>query len=297
MLKTIGDVVGTSGSGDVKESVKSLKSNLDKLDKTLANVQAITDKVNKGEGTVGRLVNDAALIDNLEKAAKDISALTHKANTLQVEVSTRTELLVGVFNPQGNPTLGTIQNTAYNPWAKNYFQLRLLPRADRWYGFDLVDDPRGYTRTIRIQNTLPVGVTSSQYPPEVQQVITERQWKVSAYLARRIGVVSGRFGLIESSGGFGMKVHLLDDSLQISGDIFEFANPLKAHPRVKLYADYTFMGHLRLMAGVDDLWNKQVEDPQTPSRIISGLDFFIGAGIVFNDEDIKSLLGFASILK
>ncbi|MBS2022243.1 MAG: MCE family protein [Deltaproteobacteria bacterium] len=292
ILKTISEVVGSSGQGDAKDTIKSLKSNLEKLDKTLANVQSITDKVNKGEGTVGRLVNDDKLIKSLEKAASDVSNLTSKANDLRVEVSTRTELLVGVLNPSANPVAGTLQNATYNPWAKNYFNIRLLPRPDRWYGLEIVDDPRGYTRTIKIQNTLKDGTTTNPYfPSEVQQVVTERQFKVSAFLAKRIGHVSGRFGILESTGGFGVKVHLFDDDLTLSGDVFEFANPLKDHPRVKLYADYTFLQHLRLTAGVDDLVNTPQYDSAVTSRIVSGRDWFIGGGIVFTDDDLKSLLG------
>lgn len=297
ILVTIQGVVGTSSSGDVKESVKSLKSNLEKLDRTLANVEQISGKINRGEGTIGKLVNDDKLIKNLDKASSDISTLIGRANELKVEVSTRTELLAGVLNPNVNPAQGVVVNNAYNPWAKNYFNLRLLPRPDRWYGVELIDDPRGNVRLVKIQNTVRdpatggVVTNNPYFPTEVQQVLTERTLKFSAYLARRIGYVSGRFGLIESTGGFGLKVHLLNDDLTIAADAFEFANPLKAHPRIKLYADYTFLSHLRISAGIDDLVNTPQEDPNTPSRIISGRDWFIGAGIVFTDDDIKSLLG------
>ena len=59
ILKTIGQVVGSNQQqGDFKESVKSLKSNLAKLDASLTNFQEITDKINKGQGTVGHLIND-----------------------------------------------------------------------------------------------------------------------------------------------------------------------------------------------------------------------------------------------
>src|SRR5260221_3749969 len=46
ILKTIGDVVGSTKQGELKESVKSLKSNLAQLDLSLENVQQITDKIN-----------------------------------------------------------------------------------------------------------------------------------------------------------------------------------------------------------------------------------------------------------
>jgi phospholipid/cholesterol/gamma-HCH transport system substrate-binding protein len=83
----------------------------------------------------------------------------------------------------------------------------------------------------------------------------------------------------------------LNDALVLSADAFEFANPLKDHPRIKLYADYRFLDHILLTAGVDDLANPRVYDEVDRTRIISGKDYFVGAGFYFTDDDIKLLLG------
>src|SRR5216684_466231 len=88
----------------------------------------------------------------------------------------------------------------------------------------------------------------------------------------------------------GVKLHLLNDSLILSGDIFEFANPLKQHPRIKVYADYRFLDHLFITAGADDIANRRELDNETPTRVVSGKDFFVGGGFYFTDDDIKLLL-------
>jgi phospholipid/cholesterol/gamma-HCH transport system substrate-binding protein len=124
----------------------------------------------------------------------------------------------------------------------------------------------------------------------VVQVTTERQLKFSVYLAKRYGFISGRFGILENTGGFGVKFHLFNDSLTLSADAFEFANPLKDHPRLKVYADYRFLDHILLTAGADDVVNRPITDDIDKTRIISGRDFFVGAGFFFTDEDIKLLL-------
>ena len=301
ILKTIGQVVGSNQQqGDFKESVKSLKSNLAKLDASLTNFQEITDKINKGQGTVGHLINDDKLAKNLDRASSSLTNLLGGAERLKIEVNWRSELFIGA--PGGgtidNPTnlAGITANTAYNPWTKNYFGLRIIPRPDKWYGLEIVDDPRGLTRRVETTNTANCGtlVCYPNYPDRVITTTTERQLKFSAYMAKRYGPFSGRFGILENTGGIGLKLHLLNDALTLSADAFEFANPLKDHPRIKVYLDYRFLDHLLITAGADDLVNPpRVETPDV-TRIVSGRDFFLGAGLYFTDEDISKLVGLAT---
>ncbi|TMA20252.1 MAG: MCE family protein, partial [Deltaproteobacteria bacterium] len=238
ILKTIGEVVGSQEKGQLKESVKGIKGNLDKLDKALANFDDISDKINKGQGTLGHLVNDDKLAKNLDRASQQLTSILGTPDTLRIEINERSELLLGA--PKGgklDPTLSNLgliaRTTAYNPWAKNYFGIRIIPKPDKWYGIELVDDPRGLTKQIRTINSLcpnppssmPItcsgGTSTAFYPSFLEQTTTERVLKFSAYIAKRYGPISGRFGLIENTGGFGIKLHLFNDSLTLSADAFE----------------------------------------------------------------------------
>ncbi|HEY5677270.1 MAG TPA: MlaD family protein [Myxococcales bacterium] len=294
ILRTIGDAVGSSQQGELKEGVKSLKTNLAKLDASLTNVQEITDKINKGQGTVGHLVNDDKLAKNLDKASSSLTNLLGSAESLKIEVNERSEFLIGVLNakaPVGAPANSPVPSAAYSPWTKNYFGFRIIPKPDKWYGFEIIDDPRGLTRRVHVINSPP---NPPNFPAEYDQTTTERQLKFSAYLAKRYGPISGRFGILENTGGFGIKGHFLNDALTLSLDAFEFANPLKEHPRLKFYADYRFLDHLLLSVGADDFANGPEYDQIEHSRIISGRDYFIGAGVFFTDEDISKLIGLAA---
>jgi phospholipid/cholesterol/gamma-HCH transport system substrate-binding protein len=296
ILKTIGDVVGTQKQGELKEGVKSLKGNLDKLDKTLANMQEITDKVNKGQGTIGHLINDDKLAKNLDRASQQITSILGTPDQLKVEVIERSEFLIGAPGGGGrvDPIFGSIgavaTSTAYNPWTKNYFGIRIIPRPDKWYGIELVDDPRGVTKQVRTKNSCRGADCGPLFPPSLEQVTVERQLKFSAYIAKRYGFISGRFGILENTGGFGMKFHLFNDALTLSADAYEFANPLKDHPRIKFYADYRFLDHLLLTVGADDLVNRPGVDPANQTRITTGRDYFFGAGVYFTDDDLKLLI-------
>jgi len=297
ILRTIGQVVGSQQQGDFKESVKSLKTNLSKLDASLTNVQEITDKINKGQGTIGHLVNDDKLAKNLDKASTQLTNLLGTPDQLRIEVNERSEVMIGApgggrVDPNVPNVLGIVRDTAYNPWTKNYFGIRIIPRPDKWYGLEIVDDPRGYTKQVRSVNITDCSPQTCfpNYPRGVETITTERVLKFSAYLAKRYGPISGRFGILENTGGFGLKLHLANDSLNLAADLWEFANPLKNKPRLKLYADYRFLGHLLLTAGIDDVLNPPLVDPEHTSRIINGRDYFIGAGVFFTDDDIKMLI-------
>jgi phospholipid/cholesterol/gamma-HCH transport system substrate-binding protein len=297
ILKTIGQVVGSQQQGDFKESVKSLKTNLSKLDASLTNVQEITDKINKGQGTIGHLVNDDKLARNLDKASVQLTNLLGTPDQLRIEVNERSEVMFGApgggtLDPNVPNVFGIVRDTAYNPWTKNYFGLRIIPRPDKWYGLEIVDDPRGYTRRTRTVNNATCGGSTCfpNYPTGVDTITTERVLKFSAYLAKRYGPISGRFGILENTGGFGLKLHLLNDALTLSADAWEFANPLKDRPRLKLYADFRFLNHLLVTVGADDVLNRPFVDSEHTTRIISGRDYFVGAGVFFTDDDIKMLI-------
>jgi len=145
---------------------------------------------------------------------------------------------------------------------------------------------------VRTVNNATCGATTCfpNYPTAIDTITTERVLKFSVYIAKRYGPISGRFGILENTGGAGIKLYLANDSLTLSADAWEFANPLKDRPRLKLYADYRFLNHLLLTFGVDDVLNRPLVDPEQTTRIVSGRDYFIGAGVFFNDDDIKMLI-------
>jgi phospholipid/cholesterol/gamma-HCH transport system substrate-binding protein len=297
ILRTVGGVVGSQNQSELKQGISGIKGSLDKLDHTLANVESITKKIDAGEGTIGHLVNDDKLAKNLDKASTSLTNLFGQVEQLKIEVSERSEFLIGNLRPSGGSAAsgGANINTAYNPWTKTYFGVRIQPKPDKWYGIEIVDDPRGVTKLVKIQNQPTYNSPGAPlfnpfYPDNNTQITTERSLKFSAYLAKRYGPVSGRFGIIENTGGFGVKLHTLNDQLSFTLDAFEFANPLKNHPRLKAYVDYKFFDHLLLTAGADDFVNAPISDSVDRSRIISGRDFFVGAGFFFTDEDLKLVL-------
>lgn len=244
------------GFASIKGAVSRLQTAMDKLDGTLDRTQSIATKIDSGQGTIGRLVNDDKLINGLTEVVDESSRFIRKVTRLQTIVALRSEYYLG--------------ETA----VKNYFSLKLQPKPDKYYMLQLIDDPRGrssYRETV-------TSTTDSTKNPVIreQQTITEDRFRFSLEYAKRFYFVTGRIGMIENTGGLGLDLHLLEDDLELSADIFSFDDNI--NPRVKMWGLYTFFTHLYVAAGIDDVWNSD------------RTDFFIGAGIEFNDEDLKGLL-------
>jgi phospholipid/cholesterol/gamma-HCH transport system substrate-binding protein len=252
----------------VKQAVDKLAGSLDKLDQIMA-------KVGEGKSVAGRLLTDERLGRKVGNAAEDLSDYYERINKLQIQLQLRSEWLM---NQSG---------------AKTYFSARLLPRPDKFYLVEVVADPRGVD-----DRTTDTIVTRDAAGVETTQVVTrtvhdESKLTFSAQIGKRYGAITLRGGIIESSGGVGADLHLFRDSLQVSASIYQFSRPYNdVYPRAKLWANYYFLQHLFVTAGTDDFlnsWNAG-RYPGGP-RFALGNDVFLGGGLFFTDDDIKTLLG------
>jgi phospholipid/cholesterol/gamma-HCH transport system substrate-binding protein len=114
-----------------------------------------------------------------------------------------------------------------------------------------------------------------------------QQLRFSLMLGKRIGPVAGRFGIKESTGGFGVDLFMLDDQLTLSVDVFDTLT--NQYPRVKpALLGAIWKRNLFVILGADDVLNVQRSRAGTGG----GIDWFTGAQLTFNDEDLKSLLLF-----
>ncbi|MBN1205030.1 MAG: MCE family protein [Myxococcaceae bacterium] len=266
VLATVKKVVGAN-EGDLKEGVASLKETVQKLDRTLGNLEQITHNVREGEGVVGTLLTDRALGQKFTDAVSDASDYVNRLTGLQTEVGLNASYLMS----QGR--------------AKNGISLRLIPKPDKYYLLEIIDDPRGLVEVQVVQNNPP---GSGQPVVQTQKIIKET-YKISAQFAKRYYFTTLRFGLIESTGGVGADLHMLEDVLELKLDAFNFSAEELRYPRLRATLRAQAFDHLFVIAGMDDILNAQQRDTAT-NRLIAGRDFFFGGGIFFTDDDLKALL-------
>ncbi|MBI3182910.1 MAG: MCE family protein [Myxococcales bacterium] len=281
VLATVKKVLG-SGEGELKDSVASLKQTLNRLDATLANLEDVTRKVKEGHGPVGALLANERLGQRISESVEDLSDFTARLTQLEAEVGIKSDYLLS----QGA--------------AKNSLALRLIPRPDKYYLLEVVDDPRGSVETVLVQSNPP----SSGDPVIQQRTITKDAVKFSAQFAKRFSFTTLRFGIIESTGGVGADFNFplkflwysrwIEDALVIKVDAFNFSVVELDYPRIRATVRLVPYEHLFINAGVDDLLNVPTRDRQT-NRLIAGRDFFVGAGLFFTDQDLKAILTAAPI--
>lgn len=246
-------------AGEVRSAVQRIDRASESLENMMEHAEAVAARIDRGEGTVGRLTKDEKLIDEVEGVVEDVGELVGGLGRLQTIVGLRTD-----YN--------FLANT-----IKSYVEVRLQPTEDKYYAIELVNDPRGRTSFEQVD----VDTTNPNDPPHYRETrsVTTNAFRFSFQFAKRMGPFTGRFGIRESTGGIGLDLHLLDDRFELRQDLFGFGEEL--NPRWRVALSYEFIRKLWLMGGVDDIFNDERRD------------YFVGLQLRFNDEDLKSVLPFA----
>jgi phospholipid/cholesterol/gamma-HCH transport system substrate-binding protein len=225
-----------------------------KVSETVESIGSVAKKIDEGEGTIGKLVNDPETHDNINRTLTGISRYIEKMENFRTFVSYRGEYL---FDEDD---------------FKNYLSLRIQPRSDKYYLFEIVDNPQGFRRKETV-DTVTNNVKS-----RVEITTTSDDLLFSVQLAKRFRDLVLRGGMIESTGGFGMDYYFLDDRLKLTFEAFDF--DVQRNPHLKAGLLFYLTRHFYLSAGYDDFISRM------------GLDSgYVGLGFQFEDEDLKYLLG------
>ena len=241
------------GQGSIGKLINE-EETVKRLNRTLASLKQITEKINRGEGSLGRLVNEEETVENINSTLTSINDYMQKQESFRTYLDYRGEYL---FDSEE---------------VKSYLSLRIQPREDKYYLLQVVDDPGGLESETDITTTTNGAVTSQHIEKNERDEI-----KFSAQIAKRYYDLGLRGGIFESTGGFAFDYYFFKDCLTLSLEAFDFDSDSEAH--LKFKADFTPLKHLYITSGFDDF----ISDEGNES-------FFIGAGINFLDDDIKTLL-------
>jgi phospholipid/cholesterol/gamma-HCH transport system substrate-binding protein len=249
----------------VKGSVANIEVLSGKLKTSAENLNSITGKIDAGEGTIGKLVNDDDTHKNLNEALTSVKNGVEELRTTLTRIN-RIELDLGFYGEYATRT------EAY----RGAFRVDVMPREGRFYRFEAI----GLTNGRRFDETYRYETSVDGGPPTVvttKVTRTEDVFGLSAQLGYRFKDTTLRAGLIESRGGVAIDQHLLKDQLQLSAEAWDFGRT-SGNAQVKLFGQWQSRGAVFLRGGVTDVINP------------AGRSFFFGAGIRWKDEDIKTLL-------
>ncbi|MFQ5509872.1 MAG: hypothetical protein ACE5FN_11145, partial [Leptospirillia bacterium] len=276
------------GTGTIGKLVND-PSAYESLQTALAQLKDVVAKVNRGEGTLGKLVQDPELYERLEGAASGVEEFTRQAThgdgtigRLMSDDGTVENLNAAMesFSKMGSRIQKTRLDLGFrNEFQlstdenKGYFWLELTPQTRRSYVVALVDDPQGKVRWSRT-------VISGTTPSTAEELRTDRKLLVSALIKQRFGKAEVHGGLMEGRAGIGAGYTPVE-TVSLLVDAWDFdsvrANHDEAH--LKVTARLAMGDYIFLQGGMDNFLNSSFDTP------------FVGAGLSFEDDDLKYLLG------
>jgi phospholipid/cholesterol/gamma-HCH transport system substrate-binding protein len=266
----------TTAKSELQQTGDALRGKLDKLDGVIGNTEQIAQKINEDKGTIGRLVNDPAIADNVEQITDDAKGFLGTLFGLKAYVGLRSE---------------------YNVFAglpRHYVIVELHTRPDKYYLIELEKGPRGDYPDVSL--TFDPTVDPNHW---IRKTVIEDRVRFTFQFAKRFSWLTLRYGLKESTGGVGADIdlHWFNRDLRFSADVFDAS--FDQYPRVKLMAAVEVFRHVYVLGGVDELLNppdtlqifKGTSDvPIQFDTFRFGRDLFLGAMLRFNDEDLTALL-------
>ncbi len=279
LAKDLRDIIHEN-KGDIHDAIKAIRRSADNLDLVLRdigekntrtdlkeaihglrdavqNIKDISEKINKGEGTVGKLVNDPQTADQLVRALNSINEYLDRARRTQVTVDMSTNYLTGTHK------------------AKSFFDLKMMPRSSYGYKFGLVQDPGG--RLTKTEKTVSVGGAAPV--TTIEESYDKTAFKFNLQFIRKIYQTSLRVGMIESTGGVGFDQEIWRNHISLTAEAFDFGRE-NENARIRVFARLLFLDSIFIQAGYDDLAAKV-----TSRRSKS---FFGGVGLSFDDNDLKN---------
>jgi phospholipid/cholesterol/gamma-HCH transport system substrate-binding protein len=256
----------------VKGSVDNIEEITGKLKKTSDSLNSISGKIDTGDGTIGKLLNSDETHRNLNDALQSVKSGVDSLNTTLTRIN-RIELDLGFR--------GEFQ--VRESRMKGYFSVDVTPRENKFYRIELSAIPGGLRRDT-VETTVVTLPDGSDVVTKKNIETYEDKFGLSVMLGYRKSNTVLRAGLFESRGGVGIDQFLLNDKLKVTVDAWDYGRS-NASFQTKFYGTWRASPSVFLSTGVDDILNS---DKRT---------IFLGAGIQWRDEDIKSFLGVIPLMR
>lgn len=202
---------------------------LSRIDTSLKNIEEITGKINRGEGTIGRLVNDEETVEKINEAVTNFSDFVGGASQMETSFDFHSEFL------------------ADSDLTKSYLSVKIQPGLDRYYEIGIVDDPRGVNEDTR---TVTTGTTSADIN-ERRTFSNRVKW--TALFAKNFYDFTVKGGLFESSGGIGVDYFFMKRDFRLSVEAFDFDDMI-----VRAFLRYNIFRGFYLVGGGDNLTDRQL---------------------------------------
>ena len=230
---------------------------MDKVDATVSDLRVIVADVKDGKGTVGKLLRDDAVVDQVSQTLSSVNRLVNRINNIEADIG----LSTGANTRTGSDTR---------------FDLDIYPAPERFFRLGLVTNdfgPQTETETDTYTSTNGGAETKTSV-----RKINKSDFKFNFQIGRRIQRWSLRAGIIESTGGVGIDYFIPDYGIRAGLELFDYQK--QAGANLRFFTEIKLWNVLFTRLAGEDLISKDGSQSAT-----------ISLGLRFTDQDLVALLG------
>ncbi len=262
----------TKNKSNINRSLLHIRKDTKQLQLSLNQIYGISSKINNGRGTLGKLVNRSSVYNNLNGSLKGINNLVGGFNSFKVGMNINSQYL-----DRSNGSVTEV-NVKLQPSPGHYYVLGVDSTPVN-YG-----NSYGETQTTTYTTNNPP--SGQFYPSSVTTNTTQysnsNSLKFNAEIAKNFYNWTFLAGLMYSTGGVGVNYYVpyTNRNLKLYARAFGFnSNNGSAEAYVNAGVSYTFLRHLFVDTGYDDIFSKN-----------NNRSIFVGGGIKFTDKDLEYLI-------
>ena len=235
---------------------------LAKLEDAIEQMRDLMTRVNQGEGSVGMLLNDPAYAEEIRELIRNANKIVSKVNGMRFVVDIGGEKIQG-----------------YSNQGRGGFRLGIWPAKDRYYLIGIAFDPRG-ARTETTTEVCSSGTCSSSTASQTSPTGPLFTAMLGKVFFRRLDLSIGAYyGDGTASMNLLLGPRSNEEMLQFRSDVYARGGAGSVDGRLNLIAKVFMGAYLRV--GLESF------------RKVNGLTAIsYGAGVSFDDEDIKLLFAF-----
>ncbi len=230
---------------------------LDKVDAAVSDLKVIVADVKDGKGTVGKLLRDDAVVDQVSQTLSSVNRLVSRINNIEADIG----LSTGANTRTGSDTR---------------FDLDIYPAPERFFRLGVVTNEFG-PQDESESDTYTSTNGGAETKTTVRKV-SKSGFKFNFQIGRRIQRFGLRAGLIESTGGVGMDYFIPDYGIRTGLEMFDYQKD--AGPNLRLISEVKIWNVLFARLAGEDLISKNGKQSAT-----------ISLGLRFSDQDLAALVG------
>ena len=230
---------------------------LDKADSAVSDLKIIIADLKDGKGTVGKLLRDDAVVDQVSQTLSSVNRLVNRINNIEADIG----LSTGANTRTGTDTR---------------FDMDIYPAPERFFRLGIVTNefgPQNQTETDTYTQ-----VDNGTIVHKNQRKIDHSNFKFNFQIGRRIQRFGLRAGLIESTGGVGLDYYFPDWGIRTGMELFDYQK--EAGPNLRLITEVKLWNVLFARIAGEDLVSKNNAQSATFSL-----------GLRFTDQDLAALIG------